>query len=42
MQRKDEAKADTRQYQMKMHHKDEYTIRKIIRGITGFRGNWEE
>lgn len=27
---------------MKMHHKDENTIKKIIRGITGFRGNWEE
>lgn len=27
---------------MKMHHEDEYTIKKIIRGITGFRGNQEE
>lgn len=27
---------------LKMHHKDESTIKKIIRGITGFRGNQEE
>lgn len=26
---------------LKMHHKDESTIKKIIRGITGFRGNQE-
>lgn len=43
MQRMDEGARQTLgSIKMKMHHKDENTIKKIIRGITGFRGNREE
>lgn len=43
MQRKEEGAWQTLgSIKMKKHHKDKNTIKKIISGITGFKGNRDE